>query len=628
MEKRILTCFFIMCFFYLSFPKDIFGQQSPTLAEEVFEEYKETFKNPDIQKFFPPVLRAFKNENYQNILNSDIINRFVIVPNSLRSVYQDGDNSIIELLTTDTKFRELFQNPDFHNVLQDTTAIDQLAELIENIQIPTEIVKFSENSQSGTPGSLLKPFIVVVKDQNDIPIEGISVTFSLISGDGKLSDSTPTTDSNGQASTTFTLGQTPVSLIEASVEGVKPVIFIATAVVSEEPTFYLTISPEKDFFVVGEELTVELKIANAENINPKSTKKEDDYFYYKATLQYDPDALMPDALEYIDGKQFTSYTLDYTVVEEEPKIIFCFPGNSDDSGGENTSTKSATITINNIINKNKIYINDIPNERILAKLTFRVRAPHKTTILTLSDVSLRNHSNGKREFYVRPNKTVQTLGSADVNGDGEINILDIVLVASEFGKNLEDLSVPAADVNGDSVVNILDLVLVGGSIEHTTSAPSIYDMEKFNVSAKDVRTWLTQAKAINSDIPETTKAHPAYQRGIAVLENLLSTLTQEAAAPQKTALLLNYPNPFNPETWIPYQLAEATDVTVTIHSMNGSLIRTLSLGHQSAGLYRSKSRAAYWDGKNEFGEQVASGLYFYTLTAGKFSATGKMLIRK
>lgn len=113
-----------------------------------------------------------------------------------------------------------------------------------------------------------------------------------------------------------------------------------------------------------------------------------------------------------------------------------------------------------------------------------------------------------------------------------------------------------------------------------------------------------------------------------MLENLLTTLTQTEMAPQKTALLVNYPNPFNPETWIPYQLAEATDVPVTIHSMNGSLIRSLALGHHIAGVYRSQNRAAYWDGRNEFGEQVASGLYFYTLTAGNFSATGKMLIRK
>ena len=96
----------------------------------------------------------------------------------------------------------------------------------------------------------------------------------------------------------------------------------------------------------------------------------------------------------------------------------------------------------------------------------------------------------------------------------------------------------------------------------------------------------------------------------------------------QNALLANYPNPFNPETWIPYQLSEATDVTVSIYSVNGQLVRHLNLGHQTAGVYRSRSRAAYWDGRNAFGERVASGLYFYTLTAGDFTATRKMLIRK
>ena len=96
----------------------------------------------------------------------------------------------------------------------------------------------------------------------------------------------------------------------------------------------------------------------------------------------------------------------------------------------------------------------------------------------------------------------------------------------------------------------------------------------------------------------------------------------------ENTLLANYPNPFNPETWIPYQLSAAADVSVSIYSVNGHLVRRLDLGHQSAGVYRSRRRAAYWDGRNAFGERVASGLYFYTLTAGDFTATRKMLIRK
>lgn len=96
----------------------------------------------------------------------------------------------------------------------------------------------------------------------------------------------------------------------------------------------------------------------------------------------------------------------------------------------------------------------------------------------------------------------------------------------------------------------------------------------------------------------------------------------------QTALLPNYPNPFNPETWIPYQLAKPSEVTLYIHGIDGKLVRKLALGHQAAGVYRSKARAAYWDGRNAQGERVASGLYFYTLITDDFRATGKMLIMK
>ena len=113
------------------------------------------------------------------------------------------------------------------------------------------------------------------------------------------------------------------------------------------------------------------------------------------------------------------------------------------------------------------------------------------------------------------------------------------------------------------------------------------------------------------------------------MEQLLQTVLQQAETPpQETALLANYPNPFNPETWIPYQLAKPAEVTVSIHAADGTLVRTLALGQLPAGVYQDKERAVYWDGENEQGESVASGVYFYTLTAGDFTATRKMLIRK
>ena len=115
-----------------------------------------------------------------------------------------------------------------------------------------------------------------------------------------------------------------------------------------------------------------------------------------------------------------------------------------------------------------------------------------------------------------------------------------------------------------------------------------------------------------------------------VVENAPAAPSVETSAliPEKTDLLTNFPNPFNPETWIPYQLAKPADVTLTIYDVRGLVVRELKLGHQAAGFYQSRSAAIYWDGRNAFGEKVASGLYFYTLKAGDFTATRKLLIRK
>lgn len=91
-------------------------------------------------------------------------------------------------------------------------------------------------------------------------------------------------------------------------------------------------------------------------------------------------------------------------------------------------------------------------------------------------------------------------------------------------------------------------------------------------------------------------------------------------------LYQNYPNPFNPETWIPYQLAEDTDVVIRIYTAAGQLARVLDLGHNLTGFYTTKEKAAYWDGKDSSGKKVASGVYFYTMQANDFTGTGKMAI--
>ena len=203
----------------------------------------------------------------------------------------------------------------------------------------------------------------------------------------------------------------------------------------------------------------------------------------------------------------------------------------------------------------------------------------------------------------------------DVNADGIVNILDLVLVASQLGETGDT----PADVNADGTVDVQDLVSIANAWNAVAAAPS-----GNTTSAQQVQAWLTLARqgvasAVQTSLPDGF----SYERGIQTLEQLVQALT-----PKTTALLANYPNPFNPETWIPYQLAKPAEVTVRIYAANGAVVRTLDLGHQAAGRYQSRSHAAYWDGKNQLGESVASGVYFYTLTAGDFTATRKMLIQK
>ncbi|MDD9974668.1 MAG: T9SS type A sorting domain-containing protein, partial [Candidatus Poribacteria bacterium] len=109
---------------------------------------------------------------------------------------------------------------------------------------------------------------------------------------------------------------------------------------------------------------------------------------------------------------------------------------------------------------------------------------------------------------------------------------------------------------------------------------------------------------------------------------VLSVSLDGIGQPTQNQLLQNYPNPFNPETWIPYQLSEDSLVSVSIYDTTGQLVRTLSLGFQSAGFYNSQGRAAYWDGRNTLGERVASGIYFYQLTTPSFQHTRRLVILK
>ena len=185
-------------------------------------------------------------------------------------------------------------------------------------------------------------------------------------------------------------------------------------------------------------------------------------------------------------------------------------------------------------------------------------------------------SETPKEDSYDPNYTDEN-NHTDVNSDGFVNIVDLVLVAARYGETITGNPNPNPDVDRSGKVDVNDLVLVATAIDNANSAYSA----------------------------------PA-----------------QPLAPTETALLPNYPNPFNPETWIPYQLSKDSNVTITIYDTQGVIVRRLPIGFQYAGFYTNRSRAAYWDGHNALGERVASGVYFYQLQTDNVSLLRKMLILK
>lgn len=329
----------------------------------------------------------------------------------------------------------------------------------------------------------------------------------------------------------------------------------------------VTISPDIiNFLEVNQELSFDINIANAKNISG-----------YQILLDYDRDKL-----EYIET-QYADFLQDQLIIQSKVSGNTVYLGalsssNSEiDASGKLLTVKfKAKVAEDSVIELNNVILSDSKGSKFYA---------------WINDVE------------ILPPPDCDFLNIKDVNRDCQINIQDLVLVATRLGSG----SPKEYDVNDDGIIDIVDLILVAGSLENVNGAPSIRENHQ-------IEQWIEEAKQINSD-------DPTFQKGILALEQLLRK-------PIETKLLTNYPNPFNPETWIPYQLSEPSNITLFIHSIDGNVIRALSLGYKQQGLYHDRNKAIYWDGKNDVGETVSSGIYFYTLITKNFTQTKKMLILK
>jgi hypothetical protein len=199
---------------------------------------------------------------------------------------------------------------------------------------------------------------------------------------------------------------------------------------------------------------------------------------------------------------------------------------------------------------------------------------------------------------------------ADIDLDGSVDIKDIVTVATVYGEPAT--AYPTADVNGDAVLDIGDMMIVHHARTDVVAAAPRGRQSRANL----VEGWLRESR-------RSDDGSEVFQKGVPALERLLAFLR-----PAVTAVLQNYPNPFNPETWIPFDLADAGEVTIRVYNVAGQVVRRLDLGYVEPGQYRSRDAAAYWDGRNEFGEAVASGVYVYEIRSGGDRDMRRMVVRK
>jgi hypothetical protein len=349
-------------------------------------------------------------------------------------------------------------------------------------------------------------------------------------------------------------------------------------VVKPAPVVRITPSPVRSPYR-GKQITFTLHIADGENVAG-----------YQASVQFDTDALKSVGTAYGDYLPEGAFFVPASA--ERGHVTFAATAIGEVGYGDGT----------------------------LATLTFEVVEP-KASTLNLFDVILTDdagQTSTPRLANGQVTAAAQLFG--DVNRDGTVNILDLILVSSSFGQTGQD----DADVNGDGIVDIVDLVLAAGAFDKAAQAPSIHPQVQGMITSMDVQGWLLEARRL--DLMD-----PTVQRGIHFLEQLAAALT-----PKDTALFPNYPNPFNPETWIPYSLAKDAQVQIAIYDTKGTVVRQFDLGHQRAGYYTDRARAVYWDGRNVNREPVASGVYLYQLRvsssrsigADDFTATRRMVILK
>ena len=277
-------------------------------------------------------------------------------------------------------------------------------------------------------------------------------------------------------------------------------------------------------------------------------------------------------------------------------------------------------------------IEGISGSGVIATVRFRI---YESGIakFRIFDLEMRDASNedmaalpvdASAEFIVSP--------AWEINKDYVVDIFDFAILGVQFGRHISTSYPPRPnpDINKDGIVDVLDFVMVGANFGEIYSAskasaapPLIAETDWRNC---DYSKHLPLLLGLYAELEANPVQSEEYIRTRGLMLELIYLGQNGSMILQENELMQNYPNPFNPDTWIPYQLKEDAQVVIKIYTSTGRLVRTLNLGHKPGGYYAEKEKAAYWDGRNEAGERVSSGVYFYTIRAGDYNDTRRMAV--
>ena len=521
------------------------------------------------------------------------------------------------------------------------------------------LLKISGGNQRRLPGETLAyPFVVEARDENGSPFAGVSVTFAVTGGGGTLSIQSTTTDANGRAESTLTLGPDfGTNAVFVSAAGIE--VRLTFHAIADNPEFLWSIPSGYSL------IHVPLRVTAVDDV-PMTIRS------------------IADLYDALGGADTVTYLLTLDSQTQEWFGYFrpsdrdtpADRGLTDDMGilarlitpvsvrltGAPLGTNgTSTITLNPDIN--------------LVGLPLRnSRLTHVSDLFALEGIgsnipAIIFTDNGEFKAVIPAGGPgdipiiggqafmldAQQMATIAVSGEGWYNTSEtaaaplLSLKGVEVGDTTPVLGLRGSIVDEQMGTNsagfrvIVKNLSTGRAVATVTKDENYSRPDKrestgvgYQVTVVDVETG--RAARIG-DILEISVRSPSPLIGVQPLrytvtaEDVRESLIQLAELvayeiPIETELLHNYPNPFNPETWIPYRLAEDAFVTLTIYDLNGHVVRTLDVGHQIASTYEGRSKAIHWDGRNGLGEGVASGVYFYHLSAGDYSATRKMVILK